>query len=79
MVGRIFMTSSVAFEMIPACDGMRDVLSRVWQLDPTIEEAAVRGYVREMAEAEAVLDTVDLSDVPLSISFSPSWPEGTVR
>ena len=71
------MTSSVGSETIPAGDGMGDVLSRVRQVDPTIEEAAVRGYVREMAEAEAVLDTVDLSDAPLSVSFSPSWPEGT--
>ena len=75
------MTSSVGFETIPAGDGMGDVLSRVRQLDPTIEEAAVRGYTREMAEAEVVLDMVDLSDAPrdapLSVSFSPSWPEGT--
>ena len=72
------MTSNIDSETTAAGDGMGDVLSRVRQLDPTIEEAAVRGYVREMAEAEAVLDTVDLSDVPLSVSFSPSWPEGTV-
>jgi hypothetical protein len=72
------MTSRNDSETIAAGDGMGDVLGRVRELDPTIEEAAVRGYVREMAEAEAVLDTVDLSDVPLSVAFSPSWPEGTV-
>ena len=71
------MTSSVGSETIPAGDGMADVLSRVRQMDQTIDEAAVRGYVREMAEAEAVLDMVDLSDAPLSVTFSPSWPEGT--
>ena len=71
------MTSSTGSETIPAGDGMGDVLSRVRQVDPTIDEATVRGYVREMAEAQAVLDTVDLSDAPLSVSFSPSWPEGT--
>jgi len=58
---------------------MGDVLNRVRQVDPTSDEAAVRGYMREMAEAEAVLDTVDLSDAPLSVSFSPAWREGTVR
>ena len=72
------MTSIIDSETTAAGDGMGDVLSRVRQLDPTIEEAAVRGYVREMAEAEAALDMVDLSDVPLSVSFSPSWLEGTV-
>ena len=71
------MTSRSGSETIPAGDGMGDVLSRVRQLDQTIEEAAVRGYVREMAEAEAVLDTVDLSEAPFSVSFSPSWPVGT--
>ena len=71
------MTSSVSFEAIPEGDGMGDLLSRVRQVDPTIEVSAVRGYVPEMAEAEAALDRVDLADAPLSISFSPSWPEGT--
>jgi hypothetical protein len=71
------MTSSIDSGTIPADDGMGDALSQVQQVDPTIEEAAVRGYVREIAEAETVLDTLDLSDAPLSVSFSPSWPEGT--
>jgi hypothetical protein len=73
------MTSNIGSETISAADGMGDMLSRVRELDPTIDEAAVRGYVREMADAEAVLDTVDLSDAPLWVSFSPSWPEGTVH
>jgi hypothetical protein len=72
------MTSNVDSETLAAGDGMGDVLSRVRQIDPTIEEAAVRAYVREMADAEAALDIVDQSDAPLSVSFSPSWPEGTV-
>jgi hypothetical protein len=58
---------------------MRDVLSRVRQLDPTIEEAAVRRYVREIAEADTLLDGVDLSDEPLIVSFSAWWPEGSLR
>jgi hypothetical protein len=58
---------------------MGDVLSRVRQIDPTSDEAAVRGYVREMAEADAVLDTVDIEDAPLRPCFTASWPEGIVR
>jgi hypothetical protein len=73
------MTSDIGFNTIRLDDEMGDVLSRVRQLDPTIEEAAVRGYVREMAEADAVLDTVDLDDVPLLVAFSASWPEGFVQ
>jgi hypothetical protein len=56
---------------------MADVLDRVRQVDPRAEEAAVRGYVREMSEASVVLDTVDLSDAPLEGSFSAWWPEGS--
>ncbi len=73
------MTRSIHSDTIPSGDEMGDVLSRVRQVDPTSDESAVRGYVREMAEAEAVLDTVDLADAPLPVSFSPAWPEGAVR
>ena len=73
------MTSSTNSDAIPPGDGLGDVLSRVRQLDAISDEATVRGYVREMAEAEAVLDTVDLGDAPLSISFSPAWPERAER
>ena len=62
-----------------ADDDMADILSRVRQLDPTAEEAAVRGYVREIAEASALLDTVNLAGAPLIVAFSPSWPEGSLR
>jgi hypothetical protein len=73
------MTSGVSASTIPPGDEMGDVLSRVRQLDPTIEEAAVRGYVREMAEADAMLDTVDLDDAPLLVAFSASWLEGFLQ
>jgi len=73
------MTSDIGFNTIRLDDEMGDVLSRVRQLDPTIEEAAVRGYMREMAEADAVLDTVDLEDSPLLVAFSASRPEGFVQ
>jgi len=72
------MTSSVDSEANSG-DDMGDVLSRVRQLDATIEEAAVRRYVREIAEADVLLDTVDLDDAPLPVPFSASWPEGSVR
>ena len=73
------MTSSVSSSAIPPGDEMGDVLSRVRQLDPTIEEAAVRGYAREMVEADALLDTLDLDDAPLLIAFSASWLEGFLQ
>jgi hypothetical protein len=60
-------------------DDMADVLSRVRQVDPAAEKAAVSGYVREIAEASALLDTIDLSHAPLVVSFAASWPEGSVR
>ena len=63
----------------PPFDDMADVLSRVRQVDPNAEEAAARGYVREIAEASALLDTIDLRDAPLEVSFSASWPEGSAR
>ncbi len=71
------MTSDGSSGTSTPSDDMADVLGRVRQVDPMAEEAAVRGYVREIAEASALLDTVDLSDVPLQIAFSARWPEGS--
>ena len=73
------MTSDVGSERSSPGEEMGDVLSRVRQVDPTSEEAAVRRYMREMAEADAVLNTVDLEEAPLVVAFSASWPEGSVR
>jgi hypothetical protein len=73
------MTIGVGSDTVSPYDEMGDVLSRVRQLDPTSEEAAVRGYVREIAEADRLLDTVNLDDAPLTVPFSASWPEGSVR
>ena len=73
------MTSSIGSEMNSPRDEMGDVLSRVRGVDATSDEAAVRRYVREMAEAEALLDTVDLDDAPLLVPFAASWPQGSVR
>jgi hypothetical protein len=73
------MTNEAGSSTILPSDEMTDPLTRVRRLDPTSEEAAVRGYLREMAEAEALLETVDLGDTPLGVSFSASWPEGSAR
>jgi len=72
------MTNEFGSGTFALTDDMADVLTRVRQVDPTAEEAAVRGYVREISEASALLDTVDLTDAPLQVSFSPSWPKGPV-
>jgi hypothetical protein len=73
------MTNGVGSGTDSPHDEMGDVLSRVRQLDATSEAAAVRRYVREIAEAEAFLDTVNLDDAPLLVPFSAAWPEGSVR
>jgi hypothetical protein len=73
------MTNGVGSDTGSPRDEMADVLSRVRQLDPRSEEAAVRRYVREIAEADALLESVDLSDAPLLVPFSASWSEGSGR
>lgn len=73
------MTTCVESDTIWPRDEIGDVLSRVRQLDATSDEAAVRRYVREMAEVEALLDRVDLDAAPLLVPFSASWPEESVR
>ena len=57
-------------------DERSDALTRVRQLDPTIEETAVRVYMSEIADADALLDTLDLGDASPSISFSAVWRDG---
>jgi hypothetical protein len=73
------MTSDSSPDVDAPTSQMGDVLSQVRQIDPKSDQAAVRGYVREMAEAEAVLNSVDLSDAPLLVSFSASWLDGRAR
>ena len=73
------MTTRISSDASAPSIEMADVLSRVRQVDATSEEAAVRGYVREMAEAGTVLGTVELGDAPLLVSFSASWSEGSAR
>ena len=71
------MTSDSSSGRSTPGDEMADVLGRVRQVDPEADEAAVRGYVREISEASALLDTVDLRDVPLQMAFLAWWPEGS--
>jgi hypothetical protein len=73
------MTNGVGSDTNSPRDEMGDILTRVRQLDPTSDEAAVRRYVREIAEADALLNSVDLSDASLLVPFSASWPEGSGR
>lgn len=68
------MTNDSGSDHMPY-DEMTEVLTRARQLDSTIEDAAVRVYVREMSEADALLDTIDLDGAPLSVSFTAIWPE----
>lgn len=73
------MTTNAHFNENAPFNEMGDILNRVRQVDATSDEAAVRGYVREMAEAGAVLDTVDVGDTPFLVSFSASWIEVSAR
>lgn len=79
MIGGFFMTTGVGSDTSSPRDEMGDVLSRVRELDPMSEEVAVRRYVREIAEADALLETIDLDDAPLLVPFSAWWPEGAAR
>ena len=56
-------------------EAVQSFLIRARQVDPQCEEAAVRGYVSEIIEAEAMLDTTNLSAAPLSVSFSATWED----
>ncbi len=54
------------------------VLARARQVDPQAEEGEIRGYLREIAEAEEMLDALDLSETTLNVTFSADW-EGRPR
>lgn len=58
--------------------GFREMLHRVRAVDPIAEPGAVRRYAQEIAEADAVLHSLNLdpSSVPLDVSFSPDWNHG---
>jgi hypothetical protein len=73
------MTIGMGADSITPGEDIGDVLSRVRQLDPTSEDSAVRGYIREMEEADAILNAVTLGDAPLQVCFSALWSEGSGR
>jgi hypothetical protein len=73
------MTNGVGSDTNSPRDEMGDILTRVRQLDPTSEEAAVRRYMREIAEADALLNSVNLDDASLLVAFCASWSEGSGR
>ncbi len=52
------------------------LLARARQVDPRAEEAAIRGYLREIAEAEEMLDALDLSETTLNVTFPADWEGG---
>ena len=56
-------------------EDVQSLLIRARQVDPLCDEAAVRGYAREIAEAEAMLNSVDISLGPLTVPFSASWED----
>lgn len=73
------MSGEYGTEATPQFDEVRELLNRARQIDPTSREEAVRGYVREIAEAEAMLDTIESAGAPLLACFSASWPDGNAR
>ena len=48
---------------------------RVRELDPTCSSEAVARFLREIADAEAALDTLPFDELPAPIPFSPIWEE----
>ena len=73
------MTNQNGFGTGTQTDEMADILGRVRQVDPIADEAAVRGYMKEIADASTLLDTVQLGDAALQVSFSAWWPDGPGR
>jgi hypothetical protein len=56
----------------------KEMLLQVREVDPEANADAVQRYAREIAEAEEVLQTLDLdpSSVPPDVAFSPDWTKG---
>ena len=73
------MTMEPGSEINETEDEVHYVLSRARHVDPNCRPEAIRGFVREIAEAGAMLDAVDVDDVPLSASFPASWHVETRR
>jgi len=69
------MRDDTACDTTFSSDEVRDALRRARQVDPTCQEASIYEYVREIREADAILDTIDLGDATLAVSFIATWPE----
>jgi len=59
---------------VPSED-LQYALARARQVDPGCEETAVRGYLREILEAEAMLDAANVPEISLGVPFSASWED----
>lgn len=55
--------------------GLGDMLLRAREVDPNADADAVRRYAREIADAEAVMQTLDVdpTSAPFDAPFSPDW------
>ena len=53
----------------------RDMLHRVRLVDPNADAEAARRYAREIAEADALVQTlrIDPTSAPFDTPFSPDW------
>jgi len=71
------MTGIVGVEAIPPFDEVREVLKRTRQVDPTASEAEIRGYLLEIEEAKAMLDSIEPGDDAPLACFSPLWAVGS--
>lgn len=60
-------------------DDVADTLRRVREVDPHCDEASVRRYVLEIAEADGVLKRLELDDALPVAPFSPDWNPETRR
>jgi hypothetical protein len=57
------------------------MLRRVLAVDPGADAEAVRRYAREIAEADAVMQSLDVDSAsdPFDAPFSPAWNGGRPR
>lgn len=73
------MTGIIEVEATPPFDEVRVVLNRTRQVDPTASEAEIRGYLLEIEEAKAMLDTMEPSGAAPVECFSALWSVGSER
>lgn len=54
---------------------LRDMLRRVREVDPGADAEAVHRYAREIAEADTVVQSLDVAPMiaPFDAPFSPDW------